>query len=524
MVGGCGGRDGARDAREEEGKVCSVISDGRGRKTVDWRDEKAVRCGRKGAGWVGGCGCGFGRAGGARARRRVSEALVVGGLGVDGYVLPEDHLVPTVPSRVSYVVWVRELLGAALPGSSAERFLRAVVAAEGGLGRPWRTRSAVRGRLARAAAEVGVLGVDVGTGASAIYPVVAHALYGWSMVGTEVDAASAEWAERTAALLAVAEEGVRPVRVRRVAPGVYLRGVLGPGAGAAAPAASFTMCNPPFFGSAQRAADRHPARAREATASELVHSEGGELGFVGHLLEESAELRERAVWFTSLLGHRASLAPLARRARALGATLVRHTAFEQGRTHRWGIAWTFFPATDFRPHAPVAESFRIAGLAAAQALARVRQSLLERAAATPSAPPPTPLLAAGVKRPRDDDAEARPRDGDDDDDVDEAGGDRLSVRVDGGEDRPGTSFVADVHVLQHGDEPAGAAAPATPAAPDALDPRPETATTISFTLEAGGGPAARRAFHTWVAKTMVDVLRTGRKWRRRTQRDGQEDA
>ncbi len=41
-------------------------------------------------------------------------------------------------------------------------------------------------------------GIDVGTGASCIYPLLGAKVAGWSFLATEIDAVSAEWAEKNA--------------------------------------------------------------------------------------------------------------------------------------------------------------------------------------------------------------------------------------------------------------------------------------------------------------------------------------
>ena len=82
------------------------------------------------------------------------------------------------------------------------------------------------------------------------------------------------------------------------------------------------------------------------TVSEM-ETRGGELAFVCGLVRDSKALRTRILWYTSMLGKRASVAPVTREIRRAGATAVVVTSFTQGRTARWAVAWTF--------HAGVAE-------------------------------------------------------------------------------------------------------------------------------------------------------------------------
>ena len=101
------------------------------------------------------------------------------------------------------------------------------------------------------------------------------------------------------------------------------------------------MCNPPFF-DVTKTLPLDTATGKSATASETVTS-GGEVAFVNQMVEESArdEWRKNVVWFTSMVGKKASLKPVAARLRAIGAQSIRTTRLVQGQTSRWAIAWSF---------------------------------------------------------------------------------------------------------------------------------------------------------------------------------------
>ena len=45
--------------------------------------------------------------------------------------------------------------------------------------------------------------------------------------------------------------------------------------------------------------------------------------------------------FTTMMGHKSSLDPVKKMIQEAGAASVTHTEFSQGRTMRWGLAWTF---------------------------------------------------------------------------------------------------------------------------------------------------------------------------------------
>ena len=80
--------------------------------------------------------------------------------------LPLERLCPTVPSRLNYLLWIQDLLDLR-PAASASEPIR---------------------------------GVDIGTGASCIYPLLGVARFGWRFIATEVDATSTHWARQNVAL------------------------------------------------------------------------------------------------------------------------------------------------------------------------------------------------------------------------------------------------------------------------------------------------------------------------------------
>merc|ERR1711871_1423207 len=64
------------------------------------------------------------------------------------------------------------------------------------------------------------------------------------------------------------------------------------------------------------------------------------------MVEESVVYRDKVIWFTTLLGFKHHLksvkALLGSLSHQHNVTALKHTTFEQGRTCRWGIAWSFF--------------------------------------------------------------------------------------------------------------------------------------------------------------------------------------
>lgn len=95
----------------------------------------------------------------------LNAALLKADYGISGLekTLPQENLVPPVPSRAEYIHAIGDLLAA-----DAAAF--------------WDDGAVPSG--------AGVLGIDVGTGASAIYPLIGGAQFGWRWLATDIDPAS----------------------------------------------------------------------------------------------------------------------------------------------------------------------------------------------------------------------------------------------------------------------------------------------------------------------------------------------
>ncbi|KAL2343610.1 hypothetical protein Fmac_004895 [Flemingia macrophylla] len=260
--------------------------------------------------------------------------------------IPDGQLCPTVPNRCNYVHWLQHLL-------SSNIIPDAVSTGDGK-----------------------VRGFDIGTGASCIYPLLGASLHGWTFVGSDVTDIAIEWAERNVNnnphISQLIE--IRKVQCNANAPGVEVgesvNGVEitlckrtdtevaslpldfhdsenkiyhGPpilvGVVRDDEKFDFCMCNPPFFESLEEAG-LNPKTSCGGTSNEMV-CPGGEKAFITRIIEDSIQLKHQFRWFTSMLGKKSNLKYLISKLWEVGVAVVKTTEFVQGRTHRWGLAWSF---------------------------------------------------------------------------------------------------------------------------------------------------------------------------------------
>jgi len=249
-----------------------------------------------------------------RAVRALNRALLADAYGIRGFDLPSGSLCPPVPGRADYVHHAADLL-----------------AADHG------------GRVPRGP---GVRVLDVGTGASAIYPLLGHCEYGWSFVGSDVD----EAALASAARVLAANPGLADaIALRRQAdPRAAFAGVVDAGE-----RFDLVMCNPPFHASARAAAEAAREKWRKlgrgaagaarnfgGTNAELW-CEGGEQGFLRRMVAESAAFAGQVRWFTSLVSSAATLPAVEAALRRVGARRARTVPMAQGQKRSRFVAWSF---------------------------------------------------------------------------------------------------------------------------------------------------------------------------------------
>ena len=80
-----------------------------------------------------------------------------------------------------------------------------------------------------------------------------------------------------------------------------------------------------------------------------VQVAGGEVAFAKKMVEESRALLDKVRIYTVLLGHKSSVAEVKKVLHTTPeVTSLTSTQFCQGKTMRWGVAWTFVPGIDLR--------------------------------------------------------------------------------------------------------------------------------------------------------------------------------
>ena len=249
--------------------------------------------------------------------RALNAALLRLQYGVEHWQIPDGYLCPPVPGRADYIHGLADLLaddnGGQIP----------------------------RGRS--------ICALDIGVGANLIYPLIGHAEYGWRFIGSDIDAKALAIAQR---ILDRNPQWHTSIELRQQErSGQIFTGIVS-GNGQI----DVSLCNPPFHASASKAARgsqqkwhklgkpdntrRSPILNFGGQSNELC-CQRGEAAFLRRMIEESAALGSRVLWFSSLVAKSEHLAPLRKRLDSLEPQQVRVIKMAQGAKQSRFLAWTF---------------------------------------------------------------------------------------------------------------------------------------------------------------------------------------
>ncbi|MBO1255856.1 23S rRNA (adenine(1618)-N(6))-methyltransferase RlmF [Alteromonas sp. 5E99-2] len=258
------------------------------------------------------------------AVKALNTALLHHYYGVTFWDIPEGYLCPAIPGRADYVHYIADLLahdhGGKIP----------------------------KGKQ--------IKGLDVGTGANLVYPIIGVSSYDWKFVGADIDPVSVKSASAIASNNTCLKSNVV---IRKQSNKNHLfKGIVKP-----EDKFDFCMCNPPFHKSAQDAAEGTKRKVRNLSKnankrqssiaskekvglnfkgqSNELWCDGGEFSFINKMIKESLEFKDQVIWFTSLVSKSEHLPRLKKSLSQIGVSESKIINMAQGQKISRFIAWRF---------------------------------------------------------------------------------------------------------------------------------------------------------------------------------------
>ncbi len=211
----------------------------------------------------------------------LNKALLLLYYGITYWEIPSGYLCPPIPGRADYILHMADVLNTTKEGAVP------------------------RG------SEIKCL--DIGVGASCIYPIIGRSEYEWSFICSDIDAVALDSAEQIIAanpLLRNYAECRLQTRSGDILHGVLRKDEL----------VDLVLCNPPFHASAEEAMAgtiRKLSNLKGKKVSQPIlnfggqsnelWTQGGEKRFILSLIQESAQFAKSCLWYSTLVSKESTL-------------------------------------------------------------------------------------------------------------------------------------------------------------------------------------------------------------------------
>ena len=251
-----------------------------------------------------------------KAVKWLNKALLKCYYNIDYWDIPTDYLCPPVPGRADYIHQVADLLASCNQGQIPKGYK--------------------------------IKCMDVGVGASCVFPIIGVKSYGWSFVGSDIDALALESARKIINYNPLLKKNVM-LRVQENAKDVF-HGVM-----KRDEFIDVSICNPPFHASLAEAQagtlkKLSSLNHKKITTPTLnfggqnteLWCEGGEERFVRDMIRQSKQFSSTCFWFTTLISKKDHLKAVYAALQSAGALQVKTIPMVQGTKTTRIVAWTFF--------------------------------------------------------------------------------------------------------------------------------------------------------------------------------------
>lgn len=249
------------------------------------------------------------------AIRLLNTALLKHYYGIKHWEFPDENLCPPIPGRADYIHYMADLI-----------------------------RESNFGRMP-AGEKINCL--DVGMGASCIYPILGVAEYGWNFLGSDIDKKSVASAKSI-----VEANGQLKTNIKcwlQNNPRHFFEGIL-----QSDEKVDVTFCNPPFHASAEEAQIGTQRKVKNLSgkkekiaelnfagiSNELI-TDGGESKFINDMVYESRRFAKNCYWFSTLVSKQSNLKGIYKTLEKVEATQIKTINMGTGNKSTRIVAWSF---------------------------------------------------------------------------------------------------------------------------------------------------------------------------------------
>ena len=249
------------------------------------------------------------------AVKLLNKALLNHYYGIKNWEFPDENLCPPIPGRADYIHHIADLLG------------------ENNFG----------------TIPIGdkITCLDVGLGASCIYPIIGVTEYDWKFIGSDIDPKSIASAQNIVNSNSSIKDKIE-CRLQKNSKDVF-HGIIGK-----EDKIDLIICNPPFHSSiedAQKGTRRKiknlsgkkvktPELNFAGISNELI-CDGGENKFIQNMIRESEKFSKNCYWFSTLVSKQSNLKGIYKLLEKIEANQIKRIPMGTGNKSSRIVAWTF---------------------------------------------------------------------------------------------------------------------------------------------------------------------------------------
>jgi 23S rRNA (adenine1618-N6)-methyltransferase len=245
----------------------------------------------------------------------LNKALLKKDYGINYWSIPPNYLCPPIPGRADYIHYMADLLGGSNYGKIP------------------------KGHQIKC--------LDIGVGASCIYPIIGNAAYGWLFIGSDIDAVSIASAQQIIAQNPSLKGNIE-LRLQANPKDIFY-GII-----TKDERIDLSICNPPFHASRAEAKSGAVRKVSNLSGKKITKPvlnfggrntelwcEGGERKFVRNMIRESQKFADSCFWFSSLISKQSNLKSVYEALKKAEASEVKTIPMGQGNKTSRIVAWTF---------------------------------------------------------------------------------------------------------------------------------------------------------------------------------------
>ncbi|MFT6850683.1 MAG: 23S rRNA (adenine1618-N6)-methyltransferase [Sphingobacteriales bacterium] len=250
-----------------------------------------------------------------RAVKLLNQALLNHYYGIKHWDFPDENLCPPIPGRADYLHHIADLLATTHDGNIPT------------------------GKH--------ITCLDIGVGASCIYPIIGATEYDWNFIGSDVEPKSITCAKTLVKANPTIKDKIE-CRLQENPKNIF-KGIIDE-----SEKIDVTICNPPFHSSAEEAIKGTRRKIKNLTgketkspklnfagvSKELIY-EGGEYKFIKKMIEESTEFGENCLWFSTLVSKESNLEGINQLLNKTKATHIKTIPMGTGNKSSRIVVWTF---------------------------------------------------------------------------------------------------------------------------------------------------------------------------------------